>query len=320
MKKILIALLVGLMLFTLACSNEPAATDAVLKIDDMVVDRTEFNRNLALVKYNYMAQYGPTYFDNAGPEIMDPIHQSLLDEMVIENLIIRDAGEKGITNDTAEMDDYFKRYMESTFGTTETPTEAGQKIRTYLDENDIDDAFLRRLLERDQLVRKYVINIQESIEGDEARMKELNETAIAQVKGAHILVDDKAKADELYAIIKEDPSQFAELAKANSKDGSAENGGELGYYTRGEMVVPFNDASFTAEVGVVTEPVESEYGYHLILISEKRTIAQMEQADETPEMIDLAKRNLVQDLVRQEYYARVDALKENSTIERFPIE
>lgn len=319
MKKLLIALLIGLMLLSVACSSPKADSGVLVTIDkDLVITQEDFDRNLALVKYNQMARYGADYFEKISPEELKHIEEDILDEMITENLILREAKAMGIELNKEDMDAYYNQYMQATFGPPETPSESGKQIRTYLTEHKIDDAFLRTLLERDRLVRQYIVSLQDDLEGDEAKMAELNSKTIAQVKGAHILVglDQKELADELYATLSQDPSKFAELAKEHSKDGSAANGGELGYYTRGEMVVPFSDASFSATIGKVTEPVETQYGYHLILISEQRTLADMEEAEESAEVIDLAKRNLVQDEVRKQYYARIDALKANATIEQ----
>lgn len=67
-------------------------------------------------------------------------------------------------------------------------------------------------------------------------------------------------------------ASFDELAKANSDDtGNANSGGELGTFEKGRMVPPFEKAAFAAEIGKVTEPVKSQFGYHLILVEEHKT-------------------------------------------------
>ncbi len=95
-----------------------------------------------------------------------------------------------------------------------------------------------------------------------------------EYSAAHILVADEAKATELKTLL-DGGADFADLAKANSTDtGSGANGGDLGWFGKGMMVKPFEDAVLTAEIGKVVGPVKSDFGYHLILVKETRPVAQ----------------------------------------------
>ncbi|CAM4172084.1 SurA N-terminal domain-containing protein [Comamonas aquatilis] len=75
----------------------------------------------------------------------------------------------------------------------------------------------------------------------------------------------KAKAEELLAKLRANPKSFADLAKANSQDpGSAANGGDLGYFGRGAMVKPFEEAVYGMKQGEISDVIESDFGYHII--------------------------------------------------------
>jgi peptidyl-prolyl cis-trans isomerase D len=78
-----------------------------------------------------------------------------------------------------------------------------------------------------------------------------------------------AKAQELLAVVKKAPKTFAEVARKNSQDtGSAQNGGDLDFFSRGAMVKPFEDAAFAMKKGDISEIVTSDFGFHIILLTD----------------------------------------------------
>jgi peptidyl-prolyl cis-trans isomerase D len=81
----------------------------------------------------------------------------------------------------------------------------------------------------------------------------------------------KAQAEALLKQVQANPSSFAQLARSNSQDpGSAEKGGDLGFFARGAMVKPFDDAVFNMKPGQVSGLVKSDYGYHIIRLDQIR--------------------------------------------------
>ena len=129
--------------------------------------------------------------------------------------------------------------------------------------------FMRNVNVSDDEVKKYYDDNAAKFQGNEQR------------RASHILIafgvsatpeqkqQAKAKAEEILAQIKKDPSKFEQLALKNSQDpGSAVKGGDLGSFGRGAMVKPFEDAAFGMKVNQVSDLVESEFGYHIIKVTE----------------------------------------------------
>lgn len=89
-----------------------------------------------------------------------------------------------------------------------------------------------------------------------------------QRRASHILVKTREEAEKISAEARKSPARFAELAKKHSEDpGSAANGGDLGTFGPGMMVKPFEDAVFAMKEGEISEPVESEFGFHVIRLT-----------------------------------------------------
>ena len=85
-----------------------------------------------------------------------------------------------------------------------------------------------------------------------------------KIKCSHILVEKQSQALEILERIKAG-EKFGKLAKELSNDsGSAKRDGNLGYFSRGKMVKEFENTAFKLEVGQISEPVKTQYGYHII--------------------------------------------------------
>jgi peptidyl-prolyl cis-trans isomerase C len=109
---------------------------------------------------------------------------------------------------------------------------------------------------------------------DEA-MKKVYEEASKQITGEeevharHILVETEDDAKAVKAEL-DKGADFAELAKKKSKDPGASDGGDLGFFTKDQMVPEFSQAAFSLEPGKISDPVKSQFGWHIIKVEEKR--------------------------------------------------
>lgn len=126
-------------------------------------------------------------------------------------------------------------------------------------------------------------------------------------KASHILLKSKEEAEAVIAEL-DGGRDFAELAKEKSTGPSGPNGGELGYFTRGRMVPEFEKAAFELEVGKHSaEPVETQFGWHVIKIEDARK-------QPAPDLADVRDR-LRQQLLRTRYSEVLEELKAKTTIE-----
>jgi len=131
-----------------------------------------------------------------------------------------------------------------------------------------------------------------------------------EVRAAHILVADEAKAKDIIAQLGKG-ADFAALAKANSTDPSAaENSGELGWFKKGDMLPEFSDAAFALQPGQITQtPVKTRFGWHVIKLEEKRSAP--------PPTLDQVKDEIRQQLIQEGVQKVLASAKEGLQIQKF---
>ena len=113
----------------------------------------------------------------------------------------------------------------------------------------------------------------------------------------------RSKAEELLAQVRANPERFADIARAHSQDpGSAANGGDLDFFARGAMVKPFEDAAFALQKGAISDVVESDFGFHIIQLTDVR-------APKVPSLEDM-RAELEADLKRQQAQKRYAEMAE----------
>ncbi|MFB5251840.1 peptidylprolyl isomerase PrsA [Bacillus mycoides] len=171
--------------------------------------------------------------------------KQVLNNMVMEKVLI-----KNYKVDDKEVDKKFD----------EMKKQVGDQFDTLMKQQGLKEETVkngvRASLAQEQAIEKTITD------------KELKENYKPEIKASHILVKDEATAKK----VKEELGQgksFEELAKQYSDDtGSKEKGGDLGYFTAGKMVKEFEDAAFKMKKDEVSEPVKSQFGYHIIKVTD----------------------------------------------------
>lgn len=142
------------------------------------------------------------------------------------------------------------------------------------------DSVKRGITVSEQDLQTYYAQNQERLASQEERRA--SHILIAVPKDAPKAERDKAHAlaEQLLEQVRKAPASFADVARKNSQDpGSAPSGGDLGYFARGAMVKPFADAAFAMKKGEISDLVESDFGYHIILLEDIKSAKQKSFAE-----------------------------------------
>jgi peptidyl-prolyl cis-trans isomerase C len=141
---------------------------------------------------------------------------------------------------------------------------------------DRDDFKARLAFARNRLLMDNLLSVEGKAATNDEAMKKVYEDAAKQITGEqevrarHILVETEAEAKAVEDELKKGVD-FAELAKKKSKDPGAADGGDLGFFTKDQMVPEFSAVAFAMEPGKVSDPVKSQFGWHVIKVEEKRS-------------------------------------------------
>ncbi|AGB17918.1 parvulin-like peptidyl-prolyl isomerase [Thermoanaerobacterium thermosaccharolyticum M0795] len=266
----------------------------VAKVDGQVITLKEYQDSFNQVKAQIESdpQYTKDIWNQNYNEqkFIDVVKNSVLDNLILEKLLIKEAEKEKITATDKEITDEYN--SEKTTNSNVTKETAKDNVLV----NKLVDSWTKNVKVTDSEAEKYYNN---------------NKSQFEVVKASHILVSDEKTANEIYDKLK-NGANFAELAKQYSIDTSTkDNGGELGEFTRGTMVTEFENAAFALKPGEISKPVKTQYGYHIIK-SEGKTTKSFN--DVKSSIISYLENTKKQDIFNQ----KSDALKKAAKIEKFP--
>lgn len=233
MKKLAIAATIAAGMITLsACSSDDtkAEAEAVVETDSGNITKEDF--------YN---------------ELKEMSGSAVLEQMVMKT-VLEDNFEVNEDDLNEKLETYKEQYGEQ--------WESILAQSGYADEEAFREDLKIQLLQQEALIKDIEVT-DEEIQQRYDRMK-------TEIKASHILVADEATAKDLKAKLDEG-ADFATLATENSTDtGSAADGGNLSYFTAGDMVAPFEDAAYSMEIDEISAPVQTTNGWHIIKVTDKR--------------------------------------------------
>lgn len=194
---------------------------------------------------------------------------TILEGMVIETLLLQEAEKIGISVTDEKVDDYTLQILQAYGLTEENLTKSLEESGSNMEE--LKASFKKRLI-INELLNLTILSEIEVSDAEVRNYYDKNKNQFgtpAQVKASHILV---ATEEELESIRNKalGGADFAELAKEYSTCPSSAQGGDLGWFERGQMVKEFEDVAFSLKVGHISEIVQTQYGFHIIKLTDKK--------------------------------------------------
>ena len=317
-KKISILFLIVFTLFVSACSNNgedankeeelKVPENAVARVNDEFIKQETFDKNVAFIKDRYTQQYGKEIWEQ--PKVLNMVKNQSLEQMIRTNIV------KNYIQNNYDFE-IEQEKVDETFKNFKTQIDKNEEMSKFYKENKITDEFLKEQIANELYLKKFNDVLTKEVKENDELLNEKFKNEIARVKASHILVKEEAKAKVVKEKLKAG-EEFANLAKEYSKDpGSVENGGDLGYFAKGEMVPEFEKKAFELNVGDISEPVKSQFGFHIIKVDDKQTVNDLIEEEADQKTIDRFKDRVISQAVNSKYSEKIASIQDNATIERY---
>ncbi len=270
MKRVVLVMAAALLLVSLAaagCGNS-LPTGAVATVGDGVVTQQQFDEIVNISKKQAANQPSPQAFPSPGTQQYDYFAAQVVNMLVNQELMKQQASKLGVSVTDKDLNARIKQFDQQFGGAT--------KFQQYLDKQGMTMAFARTLIENQLLTQKIYQKVTTSSPVTDAQMQaywKQHSSAFQQQPTRtvrHILVKTKAEAEKVRALLGTNPStaEWTKLAKKYSVDPSAKtNGGNLGAISTGQTVAAFEKAAFSLKKGVVSVPVKTQYGWHILEVT-----------------------------------------------------
>lgn len=307
--KIKNTIIVGMILFVIilsGCANNNSTTQDSSNTDKNVL--ADINGE-QITQYDLDKRYDFFFFLTGYPdEYKQQIPQDFfLDQMINENLLLQEAKKQGFSIKDHEVDTEIVDLISKSSMTED-------QLKSNLEDNSFTMDYFRNYYQNQMIITKFVnytlfsdlIVSDEEIEQYFVENKDQFEPMEGEIRARHILVETEEDADGIYDEL-QNGADFKELAKERSIDyASGISGGDLGFFSKGQMVPEFEDTAFALEVNDISEPVKTDFGWHII---------QRQPDDvELEDLYDLIKETLLIDKQQQVLADYLDGLKQTSDI------
>lgn len=313
-------LFLNLLLFSLLISSEPIFANPIgvaAIVQGEKIEEAMLQKSIDA----YLQQQGTNVGAIRNPKRFKEVRKKVLDVLIGQTLLWQAAVNDKTTVEDEAIDKAYEEFMASF--DSKMMFDMKLKESGYSEETFREN--LRQRLSSQKWLQIFVLN-QLSVNDDEVHdfylknQQQLSEPE--QVRARHILIqvkpdagnDEMEQAKSLLSQIKEEirlGASFASMAKEKSQDASAPQGGDLGYFQRGQMVPPFEQAAFNLAPGEISDIVQTRFGLHLIMLEDRKAAVQYEEKA----VAEKIRAFLLQDKTQQAIENAVADLKQNAVIE-----
>jgi peptidyl-prolyl cis-trans isomerase C len=300
--------MLAVLAFAIGVGAAQDADPVVLRVNGEEMLLSEFNERFAFYANNLAAEQGMQMSPEMAP-LFDSLKPQYLEQLTTEKVIQQQGTRRGLSVDESVVDNQITQ-IKANFESEEAYLEALNGAG--LSSEDL----LKTLLRETELSRQTIDTLRTTIQLKPYQLQlyyDLHKSEYATPAEAcakHILVESEEDAKTVQADLASGIS-FEDEAKAKSTDpGSGANGGDLGCFPQGAMIPVFEEAAFNAPLNEVTEPVKSEFGYHLILPYERKEAVTPTLEEVTTAVTEGAQNDVLRQLL--------EGYQESATIETFP--
>lgn len=262
-KAVLLMTMLGVMLT--GCGQPKLSADTLAVVNGRTISKDDLSTRLKIFELFFKQ-----------PMDAQESKKQVLDQMVRDRLVRDAAGQANVTVTDEQVENEMSRFFGALDRQYVTRDEVNKQLEKLGLTNDQIAAFLKEFLIGQRMVEAKKGEVKTTEEELHAYYDEKKETLYNYkedvTRAAHVLVplDQEAKAKEIAAKAKAG-GDFAELARLYSVDpASAALGGDLGYFTRDGMVKEFADAAYGIDPGRTSDPVQTQFGWHIILVLDKQ--------------------------------------------------
>lgn len=304
MKNIALTFMVAILVFTTACNKGPEGV--VAKVNDVEISQDDFDRDYAAQANNRILMSNNADIleegidQNPGITVGQEIRRQVLENLIQMEVVKQDANKRNIKVDENKITEQINAVKEQLGG----EEVFNEQLKTV----GMTPEFYENYVRNQVLMNEYYQALLKEFEADDKQLEKYyndHKDEYFTATASHILVADVDEANKIKKEL-DKGADFAEMAKEKSLDPSAAQGGELGTFNNGQMVQPFNDALKVMKKGEISDPVKTEYGYHIIKLIDKKPRSFKDLKDEL-------KQTYTQEKVK-EY---VDKLQKDAKIKRY---